>query len=369
MLHYHSTDNKVWIDIHMKRIFYAISGEGLGHTSRALSVIDRLPDYEIHIFTFGKGYDFLKEAKYPHLHKIEGQIFYYSKNKVNYPKTIWNNRNFFFKGMKNNIKFMLEKQKELSPSIMISDLEPSLPRVAKATESKYISIDNQHRFSHCYNKNLTNYLRLYSWLTGIYVNWITPDPDQIIISTFHYDDLIVTVDQEKVCLTNGLMRKSLEETNATNDYFLLVYVRDSVQNKIINCLKDVKKEIRIYGATDKDLISKFASKDNFKFLELSPAFTKDLASCEKIISTAGNQLISEVRFYEKSILVIPEPNQWEQHVNAHHVETMGIGTKCELKDLNEEVVNEFLEGFESRCKPAPNGAHQVEEIIRKYTGA
>ncbi len=59
------------------RIFYGVAGEGLGHASRVLSVIDHLPECEIHVFTFGKAYDFFaslenyelirgKNAPHPH---------------------------------------------------------------------------------------------------------------------------------------------------------------------------------------------------------------------------------------------------------------------------------------------------------------
>jgi len=70
----------------MDRIFYGLAGEGLGHASRTLAVIDALPDMEVHLFTFGKAYDFLHETGYPHLHRINGIMFPYKNGKINYAR-------------------------------------------------------------------------------------------------------------------------------------------------------------------------------------------------------------------------------------------------------------------------------------------
>ena len=43
-----------------QKIFYGLAGEGLGHASRTLAMLDELNDFEVHLFTFGKAYDFLK---------------------------------------------------------------------------------------------------------------------------------------------------------------------------------------------------------------------------------------------------------------------------------------------------------------------
>ena len=38
----------------MKRIFWGVMGEGLGHVTRTLAVMEHLPECEVHIFTSGK---------------------------------------------------------------------------------------------------------------------------------------------------------------------------------------------------------------------------------------------------------------------------------------------------------------------------
>ena len=43
----------------MKKLIYGVQGEGLGHASRAFSIIEKLKEeYEIHVFTSKNAYSF-----------------------------------------------------------------------------------------------------------------------------------------------------------------------------------------------------------------------------------------------------------------------------------------------------------------------
>jgi uncharacterized protein (TIGR00661 family) len=86
----------------MKRIFYGLSGEGLGHASRTLSVIDQLPDCKVHVFTYGKAYEYFKNIGYPHRHKIEGMMFSYKLGglRVDYLNTLKNAWKYYRKDLK-----------------------------------------------------------------------------------------------------------------------------------------------------------------------------------------------------------------------------------------------------------------------------
>ena len=102
-----------------------------------------------------------------------------------------------------------------------------------------------------------------------------------------------------------------------------------------------------------------------KFFDLSPKFVEELAGCDKVIATAGNQLISECRYFGKPILTIPEPGQYEQAVNAHFVEEIGLGRACEVKNLSPEVIQDFISGFQCRSERIPNGIFEVIRVIRE----
>ena len=341
------------------KIFYGLCGEGLGHASRALSVIDRLPDMEVHVFTFGKAYKFFKKMNYPWLHKIKGAMFCYTNGQVDYLKTIWKNKNLVMGGFNENIRFIRSKIKELKPFLGISDFEPTLSRAFKRIP--YISIDNQHRFSHCEIRGLGFFLHGYCWATGLYANHMTPNPDKILISTFHSDTIKVSRKKNKTFLINSMMRDSVEKLSPTNDGYILCYLRESVEQPIIDSLQHVDQEVRVYGASNKVR----NKNNNIKFFDLSPDFIKELAACDRVIASSGNQLLGECRYFQKPILAVPEPKQWEQWINSLYVEKLKLGLKSKVTDLNSDLIDKFST-MKVQCSSLENGTHDVEKIIRGY---
>lgn len=100
---------------------------------------------------------------------------------------------------------------------------------------------------------------------------------------------------------------------------------------------DFDREFIIYG-----LESEYTYK-NCEFKRMSAIeFVKDLNNCERIISTAGNQLICEADFLNKPIFVIPIPRQAEQLINAINVKIKKIGDYCELEKLELKHIQKFI---------------------------
>ena len=343
------------------RIFYGVAGEGLEHASRVLSVIGHLPECEIHVFTFGKAYEFFKSLDYPHLHRIDGLMFAYTDGVVNYRKTLSNAVTYYFSGLTQNLEYIQTQAEILQPDLFITDFEPAVIRAAHLMKQPVLSIDNQHKFVDCRARTLPTYLQMYAMMTSTSVKTMIPFPTHSVVATFHADRLEAIHDQ--VTLTGGILRREVEEHEITNEGFILTYLRKSVSEQILSSLAGCGREVRVYGASPEQRI---AYRGQFRFFDLSPHFVDDLASCDRVISTAGNQLISECRYFQKPILAIPEPGQYEQGVNAHFVEEIGLGKSCEVDNLTADVVNTFISSFKSRSEQIPNGISDVIRVIRQH---
>lgn len=345
------------------RIFYGVNGEGLGHISRTLAVIEHLPPTcEVHVFTYGKAYEYMQRQHYPHIHRIEGMMFSFKRGQVNYWKTtkeaVW------FMMTNKNQEFILQKAEELSPTLFISDYEPSIPRAAHALRKPILSIDNQHRFAYNDFSDLPLHLRMYGWGCGLFTKWIIPWPDQAIVSTFHYDH--IRPSHKKFIVTNGLIRKSLEQAVPKKRDFVLVYSRESISQRLLEILKNTKNNCyKIYGV-HRASWDTYAPCDQFEFCELGPGFGEDLANCRCLVGSAGNQLISEARFLGKPILAVPEPRQYEQSVNAFYVGKLGLGVGIELHRLTPSIIEDFVNGADKTTDRVPNGIHKVLEVIEPY---
>jgi uncharacterized protein (TIGR00661 family) len=69
-------------------------------------------------------------------------------------------------------------------------------------------------------------------------------------------------------------------------------------------------------------------------------FLHDLASCRGVIASAGFSLISECLHLKKKMLLLPVAGQYEQIINAHYIEKLGLGLSADK--LDEEVLGRFL---------------------------
>ncbi|RDJ35554.1 MAG: hypothetical protein DWQ19_12110 [Crenarchaeota archaeon] len=343
------------------KIFYSLSGEGLGHAIRVASVLEALKDdIEVHLFTWGEAYDFFQKQNYPHLHKIAqipfGRDF---KNRISTPRTILN----FFRFLANAPSSFLEVRrmvKNIKPSLIISDFECLMPRVAHFCGIPLFSIDNQHRFSRCeiqeLPKKYKNFARLIGLLTEIYV----PRPERVIISTFHCSTLKKL--DSKTVLTNCFVRKHFEEHNPTVGDYVLLYYKSSFGG-ILEILAEIEGiKVKVYGCPPE-----LRTVSKFEYFEISnEGFVEALAGCRHLISGSGNQLLGEAIYYGKPILAIPEHNQPEQMINAHYAEKMGFAYQSNMDELTSEKIQFFFDNFECSKGLGSNGARIAAKEIHAY---
>lgn len=339
----------------MKTIFYGINGEGLGHVTRSLAVINSLDNVHVEVFTYGDAYNFLLNQQYPFLNKIEGINFHYKDGKVHPLLSINNFIQFLYKA-KNSLKQIVKKAKELNPSLFITDFEPLIPRIAKTLKRNYISIDNQHKFQKCKFKIKSLSLKLYIQMASLFTKFFIPNPNQCIISTFHYD--ITPKIDNKTTLVGPLLSKDLVQLSPSDMDFTLIYCKPTIEF----ILKKIKLDhkIKVYGAKNRDI-------PGIEYYDLSRnGFLKDLASCSRLITTSGNQLIGEARYLGKPCLVIPIPNQHEQEVNALFAKQLG-NVFCNIENMTEDLLEHFIKNYKTTLKKEEiNGLPKTLETILEF---
>lgn len=347
-----------------KVIFYSLAGEGLGHAIRTLAILEKLdPSIEVHIFTWGEAYDFFKNHGYENLHQIKADLhFGRSKDgKINKLKTAINFLNFI-KNYKKAFREIEILAKGLKPKLIISDFEGVLPRVAKKLNIKYISIDNQHKFSRCYSNELSLINRFYYWIMGVYAELLVPNPDLAIVSTFHHSSIKTKLD--KTILTNCFIRNSIENIKTADENFILVYYKISSGDILLKELNKISKfiKIKVYGCPkDKRIYS------NIEYYDISnEAFIQDLSKCSYLFCSAGNQLLGEAVFYGKPIFAVPEANQPEQYINAFFIEKIKNGMLCEIKNININKILHFINNFKPKNSSKINGVYEAVDQINRY---
>jgi uncharacterized protein (TIGR00661 family) len=129
------------------------------------------------------------------------------------------------------------------------------------------------------------------------------------------------------------------------EHILLYSTTGSQQEQLKEVLgKFSKSKFIIYG------FNKKAEYKNCIFKERSTeGFLNDLASARGVVASAGFSLISECMYLKKKMLLLPLSGQYEQMINAHYVQKLGLGTSA--KALDEKAMTQFLEKLD---KPLPD---------------
>jgi uncharacterized protein (TIGR00661 family) len=346
-------------------IFYNTCGEGLGHSARAASLIEYLPQHDFYIFTYSDGFAFMNSLNLPNVKQvfeIEGVKFAQNKSSVSTLGTIKNATKYMCGGLQRNLKFMQKKVDELKPDLILVDWEPTAPRIAAKNGITCISIDSQHKFRFSKLDDFPIGLRIYSSLVSLFSRVMIPNVKHYVLSTFQ-SDLIEK--REKLTLSQCFIRKEIVDFPRGQDDCLLVYIRhEDIARKVLRCIIDSKtqcEKIVCYGV---HLEGEFPSVE-FKERSFS-GFSHDLARCKAVFTTAGIQLIGEARYFGKPSFVVPLPGQQEQSVNARYVEIMKLGTSSTFKTLSPEKVIDFMNVYTNGIPFCENGVFEAVNVINNY---
>lgn len=348
----------------MHTIFYGIAGEGLGHVSRALSVIESLPDCQVHIFTHGDALQYLTKRDYRYLNEVLGLEYAYSRGRVSLVRSAIKNAHFIVEGMAAETRYIEDMARMYRPSLFITDYEPITSRASKRLGIPCVSIDNQHSFSHCNISKLPIGDRWHAFTMGAYGDWLIPHKNHVIISTFHRELLTPKRTDSSLTLVDSIIRSKVRDQEIRNDGHGLIYVRKSVhQERMLRSVDGLDMPIKVYGA---QVGETHDYNPQCTFHSTGPDFVRDLATCDWLMGTAGHQLVSEARYLGKRMLMIPEPGQPEQAINAFYADRLGLGQTCQLRHLTPDVLRQFLQNVVPRNEPGKDGTPQVVEIVKRY---
>jgi uncharacterized protein (TIGR00661 family) len=324
-------------------ILYGLSGEGYGHSSRALLIIPFLQKlgHKVKVLTYSKAEDVLKDGF--DVFEIHGMHLIFENHRIKKRKTIWSN-------IKNFPKNYLERKKiqklvnDFNPDLCITDYEPLTYIISKLYHLPLISIGNHQIIDYAKINIPVRYYRDYMFVKGINKSF-TPNADFFIITTF-----LKMKNKKNVYFVPPIVRDEVKKVKCSDNGKVLVYLNHA--DYVLDILKEIpEKEFLIYGfnVKRKEANLEFKTKDTF---------LKDLANCNAIISTAGFTLISEAIYLKKPLLAIPQKGQFEQVFNAITLKKAGFGEYHDKSDLNEKRIIDFLKNLGKYKKNLKN--YQVD---------
>jgi uncharacterized protein (TIGR00661 family) len=262
------------------------------------------------------------------------------------------------------VDFLCAHIRREKPDLVITDLEPALPRAALRCSVPFVSLNHQHFLVVNDLSSLPARLRWTGEFLGSVVRAYHPGQAKTIVSSFYAPPLKPGY-VDKVVQVGVLLRPEVLFTTPYSGGYFVAYLRRFVGQNMLDALKEFPQKVMVYGLGERP------PEANLIFRRVSTeGFLEDLAGCEALISTAGNQIVGEALYLEKPVLAVPEPGNFEQQINAHFLKESGAGDWSAAETLSPTVVRGFLDRldlFRAAIRPETvNGTPAALRAMQPY---
>jgi uncharacterized protein (TIGR00661 family) len=353
----------------MASVIYAMSGEGRGHATRARVVVESLRRrHQLTLFASACAYDMLApryRGSDVRVVRIPGLHFAYSEpGRVDLFRTMADAALFRLR-LAEHIGRVLPELERARPDLVIADFEPIAPRAARILGVPFVSFDHQHYLVVSDLSSLPFGLRQQAAVSAPFVAALYDWQRATIVSSFYRPPLKPA--HRDTTWVGTLIRPELLGARPERGGHLVAYIRRQAAASTLAALAASGREVRLYGLGERPAEGslRFFAIDERRFLD-------DLASCEAVVSTAGNQLVGEALYLRKPMLVMPEAWNFEQSVNACYLERSGAGW-AERGTLTARRLGAFLEAvpaLQPRLPPeALCGNEAAVAALERHIGA
>lgn len=342
----------------MAKILYAASGDGYGHAVRAHAVGQGLLErgHDVQFVSCNKTVRYLEQHFPDRIHNVFGLLSVYIDGNHAPLRTVLSNIRRAATDLAPSNRAIKTLLKTYKPDLVITDFEPFTAMWARRYGIPFVSLDNQHLLTHCrldrpggfWGDLLSAYLiiRLYYGSAKRY-----------LITSF----IDAPIRFQPTTLIGPILRPKVYEKNKSEGNYLVAYNMTGGSNDIRDQLELFDRlPIRAYGF---DTVGNGRHVTYKAFDEAG--FLDDLAGCAGVIATAGHGLVSECLHFEKPMMLIPIPKQYEQRINAHHVQKIGVGVTHDRLHLGamEDFVDR-LDTFRAQLAARPKSSkHTVINAI------
>lgn len=338
----------------MGKIVYSMAGEGRGHATRVKTVVEGLRhEHEIHLLAPGDAYDLLAPAYQGtevRITRLPALRFGYGKTAAIDPVRTVRDASGYFARLPTVRKQVADHLRRLKPDLGIVDFEPILPRAATDVGLPFVSLDHQHVLVVSDFAEVPPFLRFLCRSGSIAVRRWSPGQSATIVSSFYKPPLRAA--WQSTQQVGVLLRPTIASRHGERGTHLVSYFRRSVNPNVIEALAALDREVRVYG------VGELPPTGKVTFEPVSEeGFIEDLATCEALVASAGNQVVGEALHLGKPVLGIPEPMNFEQHVNAHYIRSSGAGDWASHDGLTPEHIDGFLQRIDDYRAAIPDDGH------------
>ncbi len=319
----------------MARILYAVNGDGFGHATRAHSVASALltRGHSVRFLASLKSSAYLRDVFPDQVHDTFGLCIAYNQGRAESCRTIIHNVRRAWSGWSRGKSVIRRVFRDFRPQLVVTDFEPFTAFYARRLDVPFVSVDNQHLLTHCLvdrppglGMDLLNaYLTIRLYYGGA---------RRYLIPTF----IRAPVRYHPASVVDPILRPAVYQKQITDCGFLLAYKGAGGENDAMRATLESydRLPVRAYG---------FGVTGQHGRVTYLPAtvegFLEDLSACAGVIMSAGHSLVCECLHLEKPMLLVPIAQQYEQTINAFHVEQLGAGRAVDR--LSHAAIDDFVD--------------------------
>ncbi len=331
----------------MAKILYAAAGDGYGHAVRAHAVGQGLLErgHDVQFISCNQTIDYLKPHFPDRIHNVFGLLMVFNNGRNAPIRTAISNVRRAATDLAPSNRAVKTLLKTYKPDLVITDFEPFTALWARRYGIPFVSLDNQHLLTHCHLKRPAGF---WADLASAYavIRLYYGGAKRYLITSF----IDAPIRYQPTTLIGPILRPKVYEKKTREGDFLLAYTTGGDNRAMREQLERFdRRPIRAYG------FNRESNGGNVSFKKFNEAgFLDDLAGCAGVVASAGHGLVSECLHFEKPMMLIPIGKQYEQRLNAHHVQEIGVGiTHDRLRAGHMENFVDSLDTFKEKLAKRP----------------
>ncbi|HLB74732.1 MAG TPA: glycosyltransferase family protein [Sedimentisphaerales bacterium] len=336
----------------MARIIYGVAGEGFGHSSRSHLIGQRLIDAGHDLIFVGSRKSLLYLRQYfgppkAEVKEIFGLSFAFEGGRIDKSQTLKKNLLKLPEANRRNDELFKQHFEPFDPELIISDFEPFSAWWGWAWRNgvPFVSIDHEHVLTLCKLEHKAE-----NWFSRLTAQTVTRCHYVGAVSYIIINFFKAPLRIDSAVLAPPVVRPVVTELKPTPGEHILLYSTIGEDHERLRDMlgKFGDYKFFIYGF-DKTLSLPLDYKNCAFKKRSTEGFLNDLAAARGVIASAGFSLISECLYLKKKMLLLPVAGQYEQVINAHYIEKLGLGISA--KELDEPAITRFLDELD---KPIPD---------------
>ncbi|RPJ24508.1 MAG: hypothetical protein EHM35_16305, partial [Planctomycetaceae bacterium] len=300
-----------------------------------------------------RGLLYLRQYYGERVKEIFGLTYEYSKGYVQPLATIRKNLAQLTTGTRMNKKLFDQVYRPFQPDLVVTDFEPFSGWWAWYNKVPFISLDNEHMLTMCkLEHRLRNIVRRTTWMFVTRLHCVGAQA-YVMINFFK-----APLKHERAVLVPPVIRDAVTALTPSDEGHIVLYSTTGTHEDRLRetLFKFPDQKFLVYG------FNKAVEVRNCVFKERSTeGFLQDLAASRGVIASAGFSLMSECLYLRKRMLLLPLAGQYEQIINAHYAEKLGLGVSS--PELTEAALARFLDQIDA---PMPQDDQILWPDNRKF---